>query len=343
MGFNKLIRTKYNKELFTTPSHSQRFCIFNKFRHFYKYDVSETDTHNPEDMLEDAERFAAEVYGTKQTKFLTNGSTSGILASVLSVVNGCCDNILLWSQAHKSHLNAVKLAGANPIFYNVPLDDDFGVPNGVTVSDVEPYFKNFKIKALLVTSPSYEGFVSDIKALKQLCEKYGTYLIVDEAHGALYPFSDMLPESAIKYADFTIQSLHKTAGGLNPTALLHVNCDIDLKLEMITTTSPSYPLLLTIERNIAYLNSSRGKKELSKLINNIVAMREFLPEYDFGGDDITKILIKRSGYTGYELSEKLYSFNIEDERTNSISTMLLTGIGTKKEKLEKLKLALKRI
>ncbi len=343
MGFNKLIRTKYNKELFTTPSHSQRFCIFNKFRHFYKYDVSETDTHNPEDMLEEAERFAAEVYGTKQTKFLTNGSTSGILASVLSVVNGCCDNILLWSQAHKSHLNAVKLAGANPIFYNVPLDDDFGVPKGLTVSDVEPYFKNFKIKALLVTSPSYEGFVSDIKALKQLCEKYGTYLIVDEAHGALYPFSDMLPESAIKYADFTIQSLHKTAGGLNPTALLHVNCDIDLKLEMITTTSPSYPLLLTIERNIAYLNSSRGKKELSKLINNIVAMREFLPEYDFGGDDITKILIKRSGYTGYELSEKLYSFNIEDERTNSISTMLLTGIGTKKEKLEKLKLALKRI
>lgn len=343
MGFNKLIRTKYNKELFTTPSHSQRFCIFNKFRHFYKYDVSETDTHNPEDMLEDAERFAAEVYGTKQTKFLTNGSTSGILASVLSVVNGCCDNILLWSQAHKSHLNAVKLAGANPIFYNVPLDDDFGVPKGLTVSDVEPYFKNFKIKALLVTSPSYEGFVSDIKALKQLCEKYGTYLIVDEAHGALYPFSDMLPESAIKYADFVIQSLHKTAGGLNPTALLHVNCDIDLKLEMITTTSPSYPLLLTIERNIAYLNSSRGKKELSKLINNIVAMRESLHEYDFGGDDITKILIKRSGYTGYELSEKLYSFNIEDERTNSISTMLLTGIGTKKEKLEKLKLALKRI
>lgn len=343
MGFNKLIRTKYNKELFTTPSHSQRFCIFNKFRHFYKYDVSETDTHNPEDMLEEAERFAAEVYGTKQTKFLTNGSTSGILASVLSVVNGCCDNILLWSQAHKSHLNAVKLASANPIFYNVPLDDDFGVPKGLTVSDVEPYFKNFKIKALLVTSPSYEGFVSDIKALRQLCEKYGTYLIVDEAHGALYPFSDMLPESAIKYADFTIQSLHKTAGGLNPTALLHVNCDIDLKLEMITTTSPSYPLLLTIERNIVYLNSSRGKKELSKLINNIVAMRESLPEYDFGGDDITKILIKRSGYTGYELSEKLYSFNIEDERTNSISTMLLTGIGTKKEKLEKLKLALKRI
>ena len=343
MGFNKLINTKFNTFLFTTPSHSQRFCIFNKFRHFYKYDVSETDTHNPENMLKDAERFATDVYGTKQTKFLTNGSTSGILASVLSVVNGCCDNILLWSQAHKSHINAVKLANANPIFYNVPLDDNFGVPRGLKQEDIEPYFKNFKIKALLVTSPTYEGYVSDIKGIKELCTKHGAYLIVDEAHGALYPFSDMLPESAIKYADFTIQSLHKTAGGLNPTALLHVNCDIDLKLDMITTTSPSYPLLLTIERNISYLNSSRGKKELSRLINNIIELRESFSEYDFGGDDITKILIKRSGYTGYELSEKLYSFNIEDERTNSISTMLLTGIGTKKEKLEKLKLALKRI
>ena len=35
---------------------------------------------------------------------------------------------------------------------------------------------------------------------------------------------------------------------------------------MISTTSPSYPLLLTIEKNIRYLNSSRGKKELNNLI-----------------------------------------------------------------------------
>ncbi len=343
MGFDKLIKTKFNINLFTTPSHSQRFFIFKKFRHFYKYDISETDTHNPEEMLVEAEKFAASVYGTKQTKFLTNGSTSGVLASVLSVVSGCCDNILLWSNAHKSHLNAVKLAGANPIFYNVPNDDKFGVPRGVNPEDLEPYFKNFKIKAVIITSPSYEGYVSDVKAIKELCNKYDTFLIVDEAHGALYPFSDKLPESAIKYADFVVQSLHKTAGGLNPTALLHVNCDINLKLDIISTTSPSYPLLLTIEKNIRYLNSSRGKKEISKLINNIIELRESLPEYDFGGDDITKILIKKEGLSGFDLSEKLYSFNIEDEKTNDISTLLLTGIGTKKEKLDKLKLALKRI
>lgn len=343
MGFDKLIKTKFNMSLFTTPSHSQRFCIFNKFRHFYKYDISETDTHNPEQMLNEAENFAAGIYGTKQTKFLTNGSTSGILASVLSVVSGCCDNILLWSNAHKCHLNAVKLAGANPIFYNIPNDEQFGVPRGLIAKDIEPYFKNFKINAVIVTSPSYEGYISDIKGIKELCNNYGAYLIVDEAHGALYPFSDKLPETAIKYADFVVQSLHKTAGGLNPTALLHVNCDIDLKLDMISTTSPSYPLLMSIEKNIRYLNSLRGRKELNILIDNLYEFRNNLSDFEFGGGDITKILIKKDGLSGYELSEKLYSFNIEDEKTNDISTLLLTGIGTKKEKLDKLKLALKRI
>ena len=35
-------------------------------------------------------------------------------------------------------------------------------------------------------------------------------------------------------------------------------------------------------------------------------------------------------------------FNIEDEKTNNISTMLLCGIGTSSKKLEKLMKALKK-
>ncbi|MBO6087581.1 hypothetical protein J6P92_04455 [bacterium] len=73
-------------------------------------------------------------------------------------------------------------------------------------------------------------------------------------------------------------------------------------------------------------------------------MRSEYPKITFGGDDITKILIKKDGLTGYELSEKLFDeFSIEDEKTNEISTMLLCGIGTTKEKLEHLKKALKHL
>ena len=93
-----------------------------------------------------------------------------------------------------------------------------------------------------------------------------TTLIVDEAHGALYPFSDNLPLSAVNIADFCIQSLHKTAGGINPTALLHSNCiNPDIALKMISATSPSYPMLATIEANINYLNSTKGKKKISTI------------------------------------------------------------------------------
>lgn len=338
MTFRKLIRSSFKNILFTTPSHAQKFFLFKKFRHVYKYDVSETDTHSPQEMLYEAESNASKIYGTKQTKFLTNGSSSGIIGAVLSCVNKG-DKVLVWRNAHRCHHNAIKLAGAIPVYYDLPLNE-FGVTTAFT--NPEKYLDK-SIKAIIVTSPTYEGYVSDIKNIKSVCEKFGTYLIVDEAHGALYPFSEELPQTAIPYADFTVQSLHKTAGGLNPTALLHVNCDIELKLDMITTTSPSYPLLMTIENNINYLASKRGKKEINKLINNLKELRKDLTDYQFGSDDITKILIKKEGLTGYKLSEKLYELGIEDEKTNEVSTMLLTGIGTKKDKLEKLKFALKKI
>lgn len=338
MTFRKLIRSSFKNILFTTPSHAQKFFLFKKFRHVYKYDVSETDTHSPQEMLCEAESNASKIYGTKQTKFLTNGSSSGIIGAVLSCVNEG-DKVLVWRNAHRCHHNAIKLAGAIPVYYDLPLNE-FGVTTAFT--NPEKYIDE-SIKAIIVTSPTYEGYVSDIKNIKSVCEKFGTYLIVDEAHGALYPFSEELPQTAIPYADFTVQSLHKTAGGLNPTALLHVNCNIELKLDMITTTSPSYPLLMTIENNINYLASKRGKKEINKLINNLKELRKDLTDYQFGSDDITKILIKKEDLTGYKLSEKLYELGIEDEKTNEVSTMLLTGIGTKKDKLEKLKFALKKI
>ena len=170
-------------------------------------------------------------------------------------------------------------------------------------------------------------------------------MIVDEAHGALYPFSSELPQTSVGIADFTVQSLHKTAGGLNPTALLHSK-DIDPQraLNKINTTSPSYPLLMSIEANINFLNSLKGKKKIDELISKIGDLRKNCPEVEFGGDDITKILVKIPHMAGTELSEILYNdFDIEDERTNSVSTMLLTGIGTTEKKLKKLEHALKLI
>lgn len=341
MSLIQLLRKQNRKYLFTTPSHNQKYFIFNKFRNFYKYDISETEAQDPQTALMHAEKRATGIYGTRHTHFLTNGSTSGVIAAVLA----CCnkgDKVLLWRNSHPCHLNAVKLAGCEPVFYDLPIDKEWGIPQKTT-----PELVDVKgVKAVIVTSPSYEGIISDVEKIKEICRNNGAYLIIDEAHGALYPFSDKLPQSAVNIADFTIQSLHKTAGGLNPTALLHVNCDCDASnaLSMINTTSPSYPILASIEANINFLNSKRGRKKIETLISLIEEIKNSTNNVEFGGDDITKILIKKSGMTGFELSEKLFDeFDIEDEKTNEVSTMLLCGIGTTEAKLKKLSQALKKI
>lgn len=345
MSLVRLLEEKNKKILFTTPSHGQKNGIYPPLEGMYRIDISETECQNPQEELQRAQLWARSVYQTYSTTFLTNGSTSGIIAAVLSCT-GVGDKVLIGANAHPCHLNAVKLAGARALTYNVDIDPEWGVQTETKPEIIESYLKKYDIKTVIITSPTYEGIISDIEEIKSICERNETFLIVDEAHGALYPFSDKLPISAVNIADFTVQSLHKTAGGLNPTALLHCNCEIDVKpaLDMFMTTSPSYPLLASIEENIAYLDSKEGRKEIDNLINKLDKIRMSASGCQFYGDDPTKLLIKVEGLTGQELSQLLYEdFNIEDEKTNDKSTMLLCGIGTDNKKLNQLQNVLSRL
>ena len=327
MSIISVLKKKNNKVLFTTPSHGGRFSLFHKFYQWYRSDISEVDAFNPQEALLKAEKEATLIYGTKFTKFLTNGSTSGIISAVIA---SKAKKILVWDHAHPCHKNAALLAGAEIIGYSLPFDEELGVYRAITYTKVKELLEKNSPDSIIITSPTYEGFSADVVNISKLCNQKGITLIIDEAHGALYPFSDKLPVSAVKYADFTVQSLHKTAGGINPTALLHSNkIDPTESLNMLNTTSPSYPMLATIEANIKFLNSSRGRKYIEKLLKNIKEL-----DIEQLNDDPTKILLKG----GYKLSEKLFNdYGIEDERTNDKTTMLLCGIGTDKAKFDRLK------
>ena len=338
MSLLSLIKKKTKKALFTTPSHSGKICITHKFYQWYKCDISETDVYNPKVELEKSQKKAADIYGVKQTAFLTNGSTSGVIAAVLSVCQSG-DKVLVWENSHRCHKNAIKLSQAEPIYYDLPYNSNWGIYEPLSVEEYEKLIIQYKPKALIITSPTYEGRVTDVVKLANICKQHNVFLIVDEAHGALYPFSDKLPISAVNYADFTVQSLHKTAGGINPTALLHTNTDINIYeiLKLINTTSPSYPMLASIEANINYLNSPKGRKQIDKLITNVNDIKNKLTNLQFYGDDSTKILMKKEGLSGVELSAILFDkYHMEDEISNDKSCMLLTGIGTTTNKLNKL-------
>ena len=138
MGLISILKKNNKKTLFTTPSHSGKFFIYHKFYQWYKSDISEVDAYNPQEALEEAEEKAAKIYGVKYTKFLTNGSTSGIIAAILASHS---KRILIWENAHPCHKNGARLAGAEIIEYSLPLDENLGVYKAITPDKVESLIK----------------------------------------------------------------------------------------------------------------------------------------------------------------------------------------------------------
>ena len=357
---------KFKKErrtLFTTPTHGQGDFVVPESskmigRKFFTCDYSEIEGFDnlahPTGMLRTAQDNAAKIFGSKSTFFLTNGSTSGILASMLSVLHRG-DKVLIARNCHKSVYNGLVLSGAVPLWLIPQYNEDWGIYESINIDYLEEMFeKNKDIKAFIMTNPTYEGSMSNIYRISEICKQYGALLIVDEAHGALWNFNKALGTPALlQGADIVVQSLHKTAGALNPSALLHVGKesninpkDIQQALNLITTTSPSYPILLNIDATIEYLNSQNGKQELSetiKYINRFIREIKNIPNlevYSYN-NDITKILIKVANMSGFELSDILFEkYGIEDELANEKSVLLLTGMGTSKVKLKKLQKAL---
>jgi arginine decarboxylase len=362
MNLINLIKNFKRQHLFTTPSHSG--IGVGEFANLlgqkiFRYDFSEIDgfdnIRNPQGVLKKSQEKAAEIYDSQASFYLYNGSTSGILALMLSVLNEN-DKVLIPKNCHISVLNGLILSKADGIFFEPEYNQNFDTPEPISPAFIESIlYETPDIKALIVTSPTYEGVVSDIETIATICKAYGVILVVDEAHGALWNFSGKLPTPAIQLgADASVQSLHKTAGALTQSSILHIAKNskispekVQESLNLINSTSPSYLLLASIESAIAFLNSKKGAIELDKTLKNITITREKLSKILgvklLGNDDFTKIFLKVEKKSGLDLSENLSKYGIEDELANEKGVLLLCGIGTSKEKLDKLYKAAKKI
>jgi len=352
MSIIKTLQKKFKRTLFTTPSHGQKNLFF-PIKNLYEKDFSEIDGFDnilkPTGQIFKSQLKASQIYGSKQTFYLTNGSTIGILAAMKALISEK-DKVVVARNCHACVFSGLVLTGAQPIWIEPTKNEEWGVYGAIDPLDIEEHLKKKDIKAVIITSPTYEGIVCDIEAIAMLCEKYEAYLIVDEAHGALFNFSKDLPTPAIRLgASISVNSLHKTAGALNPAALLHIGRDSNIdpekiqnSLNLFQTSSPSYPLLANIEATIDFLNY-KGNAYIEKLLNQIEKFKSAarMKNWDFfNNDDLTKIVIKG----GYELSSALSkNFDIEDECSNSKSTLFLTGIGTDEKKIKTLVKALNKL
>lgn len=117
-----------------------------------------------------------------------------------------------------------------------------------------------------MTSPTYEGVISDVESISRIAHANGAVVIVDGAHGAHLDLSPCFPPSGtINNADLAVCGLHKTLPALTQTAVLHLYGekipaeDVARAMSVFVTSSPSYILMSSVDGMTKYLQTE-GKQ-----------------------------------------------------------------------------------
>ncbi len=320
---------------------------------------------NPRHAIKEAEELAAEAYKADRAYFLTNGTTSGIQAMIMSVCQHG-DEIILPRNAHKSAIGGLILSGAKPVYIEPQLQRDFGVSMGVTPEQVEKTLQRHPhAKAVFLINPNYYGTASDLKRIVEIAHAAEVPVVIDEAHGAHFYFSEELPLSAMEAgADLAATSTHKLAGSLTQSSLLLLKEGlinpqrVKSVLNLGQTTSPSYILLASLDVARKQM-ALRGKEMVTDALEKTRWLRtqfsrlglSMLDEQLIGGPgcydfDITKVTVnvKDIGMSGYEMEYILRSkYHIQVELSDLYNVIFLMSIGDTWDRVHKLLKAMEEI
>ena len=337
----------------------------------YAYDYTEVEDldnlHAPEGILRGAMNRTAAYYGCSDCFYLVNGSSSGLQAGIFALLEEG-DEVVVARNCHRSVFYALSLRKAKIHFLLPEFWEDFSCFGSVSLKEVERLLREFpKSKALIFTSPSYEGVVSDVEAIARLCHENGFSLLVDEAHGAHFSPKKgaSFPESAISLgADLVVQSPHKTLCSLTQSAWILGNGKkysrekLSFYLSVFQTTSPSYPLMLSLEKATTLLEREgealfshwkkvmKGFREKARTLSYFSFLWE--KEEACFAMDCSKIFLRALGIPELRLGRDLAKllredYGIESEMHSGENLLLMTGSFISEEELERLFFALKDI
>lgn len=265
---------------FHMPGHKSRRELYEKagyasfLNEAIKYDITEIPgadaLYHPTSSLRAVMENYAELYGVRRSELLVNGSSAGIMASILACVP-VGGKLIMGRNSHHSAFSALRLGGINPVYVQPETD-----PRSNLSAEISPYALEDACRAhpdasaVLITSPNYCGMLSDISVLADTAHEYGMTLIVDQAHGAHLKFFDhdarALRESGsfvphISHAaeslgaDIAVNSTHKTLLSFTGSGILNICSprvdeeDVSDVLRMLQTTSPSYILMASLDIN----------------------------------------------------------------------------------------------
>lgn len=338
------------------PGHKRRLSVLPT--DVLRYDFTEVsgtdDLHHAEGILKEAMERTSTLVGADRTWYLVNGSTCGNLAGVSAIVpyDG---EVIVARNCHRSVFHALELRHAHPHWLWPSMEPATSIFNSVQPDEVEALLSTYPNSAgVVLTSPSYEGVVSDIRNIAEICHRHGVPLMVDEAHGAhfgLVPEAGF-PDSAIHQgADLSVQSAHKTLLGMTQTAYLHLRGTrisedmLEEKLSIFETSSPSYPLMLSLsgctdfmetEGESCFCTWAAALREFDEIIRPLRHLRVLCHGKDdrsahaFYDFDPSKLVVdcSQASMTGEELMELLRTrFSYELEMAQSTYALAMTGPG----------------
>lgn len=324
-------------------------------KHLDPYDIDLTEIegfdnlHGAQGIIKEAQHYASNFLGAKKTWFLVNGSTCG-LHSAINAVCDIGDTIIVARNCHKAVFHAIENRNLNGVYYTPKFDEKLKMFGAVEPEVIAKLLEaNPDAKALVITSPTYDGVVSNIEAISHITKKHGCVLIVDEAHGAHFGVSDCMPIPAYKKgADIVVESAHKTLEAMTQTGLLHLGSDavspkkIEQQLAIYETSSPSYVLMASIDKSIN-IAEQQGDKKLRELLTRIQKFRDFVNNLDcfyvpydelktnLQADSIDEtkvsVCVAKNVITGEQLSEMLREHGIEVEMATSNRVLLYCTMG----------------
>lgn len=343
----------------------------------FAIDITEIDgfdnLHHAQGILLEAQKRAAQLYGAEESFYLVNGSTCGILAAVSAAARRG-DTVLMARNCHKAVYHAVLLNGLHAEYLYPEADMARGINGSISPETVrlalekhqrseeqvrsQGESKNMRsgssgcgqnaqrISAVIITSPTYDGVVSDIRQIAREVHRTGAVLIVDEAHGAHFPMHEYFPETALACgADLVINSLHKTMPALTQSALLHVQGSrvnrerLRQYLGIYQTSSPSYVLMAAMDRCVRLMQDEgdelfavfterleKMRLELGKMkrLYLVTGKERELSAFDY---DRSKVLIstERCAYSGRELAKilrKEYHLEVEMDAPEYVTAIM---------------------
>ena len=342
----------------------------------------------PETIVKETMEKYCRLYDVKKTYLLINGSSTGLIASILAAVPNST-KLILARNCHKSIFNALALGNIQPVYAYPEMVEEYGILGAVSAEEIaERMDENPEAAAIVIPSPNYYGICSDIQALAEEVHRRGKILIVDQAHGAhLKFFHDqtcdghrhhaegaaniecrraeteetscgmLFPMAAETCgADLVINSTHKTLASWTQSAILNVCSDrVDLrvledKLQTLESSSPSYPLMASLDIN-ADLLEKEGKRLNREWKTNLQWFYEEarkipgLRIMEAPMLDPTKLNMDMSecGIDGNQLEEKLMERGIFVELVTGNIVMGMSGIGNRRFDYERLIEALQEI